>query len=202
MSEATLSALSQDKQNRILNAAKERFLHYGVSKTTMRDIADDLGIAVSNLYLYFENKRELVLAIAQNCRAEQEQAAGQVLSNASLRPSRKLEQLLVGKFRAIQSFRTDSPNGKELMAYLLQEFPERHAEWHASLERAIQTALQEGVETGCFRIADVPETARLLRLATAFFFLPPFVELPRYPEEEELVALIRWHLALLEGERV
>src|SRR6478609_7322290 len=73
-------AMPGDKKGQILLAAEARFLQYGIRKTTMRDIADDLGIAVSNLYLYFANKREIALAIAETCSQEMEMEVQEVIS--------------------------------------------------------------------------------------------------------------------------
>lgn len=186
-----------DKKTKILQAAKARFLHYGVCKTTTRDIAEDLGISVSNLYLYFENKREIVLAIAQSCQAEQEIMDLQILEDKLLTPQQKLETLLVEKFRQKRSFRNDSPKGAELTAYLLQEYPERVKEWQDSMESRIYAALDEGRRLGSFQIEDVQEAAHMLRISLGLFFLPAHIQLPIEPTEMELLALIRWHLSLL-----
>ena len=53
------------KTERILAAARDRFEHYGVAKTTMQEIATDAGVAVGTLYLYFRNKDELIVACAR-----------------------------------------------------------------------------------------------------------------------------------------
>jgi AcrR family transcriptional regulator len=198
MIEKSAVALSQDKQSKILNAANERFLHYGVSKTTMRDIAQDLGISVSNLYLYFENKREIVLAIAQSCREKQDLVVAQVLTDKRLKPAQKLERLLIEKFRAARNFRSAAPKSHELFAYLVQEFPERLTAWQDNLEDAIFAVLEEGTRSGRFAIKDVRHHAHMLRIATAQFYLPSYVELPAEPLEEELIALVRWFLSLIE----
>ncbi len=192
------AALSQEKKARILDVAKARFMHYGVNKTTMREIADDLGMAVSNLYLYFENKREIVLAIAEACRAEQEQTVQQVMADRSLTPGQKLECLLLNKFRVVREFRGSSARAPELIAYLIQEFPERSVMWREALEGSLRAVLEEGVRLGVFGV-DPRQSARMLAIATAQFFLPPHIELPLPPTEEELIALIRWHLAMFEA---
>jgi TetR/AcrR family transcriptional regulator len=197
----SLQALSQDKRSKILEAAQNRFLYYGVAKTTMRDIATDLGIAVSNLYLYFENKRELVLAIAQDCRNEQDRVLVSVLADASLTPPKKLEALLLARFECVNLFRNVYPQGKELIAYLLQEFPERHSTWLEHLERAILTVLEEGIRLGCFHIDEPWHSAHMVRVATAHFFLPAHVVLPTQPTKAELVALIRWLIPSFEASK-
>jgi AcrR family transcriptional regulator len=187
--------LSTDKKNKILEAAKSRFLHYGVSKTTMRDIAEDVGIAVSNLYLYFENKREMVLAIAQDCRAEQDLIDQKLLSDQGIPAGAILENVLLSRFKNLCIFRTESPKGSELIAYLLQEYPERVKTWQDSFENLIFTALDIGVQRGEFHFADTRHSARMVRLAIHQFFLPAHIELPITPTEDDLIALIRWLVA-------
>lgn len=52
--------MSQDqKQAAIIEAAIKRFAHFGVSKTTMSEIAADLAISKASLYYYFPDKLNL-----------------------------------------------------------------------------------------------------------------------------------------------
>ncbi len=58
--------MTQDeKMDNILEAANRRFAHFGVDKTTMNEIADDLGISKASLYYYFPDKLNLYAAILQ-----------------------------------------------------------------------------------------------------------------------------------------
>src|SRR4051812_16982800 len=79
------------KQELILEAARKRFLHYGVSKTTMSDIAEDIQMAVGSLYLHFKNKEDIVLAIAEACRSEQDRMVESILMDPGLLPNQRLE---------------------------------------------------------------------------------------------------------------
>lgn len=194
----TTTLLSQERCKQILQVSYERFLHYGINKTTMRDIAADLDMSVGNLYLYFDNKRAIVLAIAQQCREKQEGDTREIVSNPEFSPSEKLERLMLAKLDLLNSYRLADDYSKDLIAYLLQEFPERRLEWQRLLEASIAGILEEGVQQGSFQMEDVGLQARMLRVATAHFFLPPHVPLPEVPCREELVALIRWLLAFIE----
>jgi AcrR family transcriptional regulator len=51
------------KREKILDAAYNRFLHYGYSKTTMNEIATDLSMSKALLYYYFPDKSQLYVAI-------------------------------------------------------------------------------------------------------------------------------------------
>lgn len=51
------------RREEILQAAKELFLEHGYDSTTIRRIADRVGISAPALYLYFKDKEALMLAL-------------------------------------------------------------------------------------------------------------------------------------------
>jgi TetR/AcrR family transcriptional regulator len=51
------------KREAIVEAALKRFMHFGVDKTTMNEIAEDLAISKASLYYYFPDKLNLYAAI-------------------------------------------------------------------------------------------------------------------------------------------
>ena len=46
-------------EKRVLDAAKDLFLHYGFDKTTINDIASQAGVSKSTIYLRWNKKEEL-----------------------------------------------------------------------------------------------------------------------------------------------
>ncbi|MES2809880.1 MAG: TetR/AcrR family transcriptional regulator [Bacteroidota bacterium] len=58
------------KREKILDAAYNRFLHYGYSKTTMNEIAGDLSFSKALLYYYFPDKSQLYIAVMRKLAAE------------------------------------------------------------------------------------------------------------------------------------
>jgi len=55
--------LQDIKKEKILEAAYQRFLHYGYSKTTMNEIAGDLSMSKALLYYYFPDKSQLYIDV-------------------------------------------------------------------------------------------------------------------------------------------
>ncbi len=55
----------QHRRAVILEAAASVFAVKGFARATIKEIADRAGIAPGTIYLYFENKRELLLSIAE-----------------------------------------------------------------------------------------------------------------------------------------
>jgi AcrR family transcriptional regulator len=58
------------KREKILDAAYQRFLHYGYSKTTMNEIAGDLSLSKALLYYYFPDKSQLYIAVMRKLAAD------------------------------------------------------------------------------------------------------------------------------------
>jgi TetR/AcrR family transcriptional repressor of mexJK operon len=50
------TAIPPEKLSKILDVAQKRFARFGLAKTTMSEIADDLGVSKASLYYYFPDK--------------------------------------------------------------------------------------------------------------------------------------------------
>ncbi len=74
------TAYARKTRARILDAAEKRFKHYGFAKTTIVDIADDCSMSHANVYRFFNNKTEIVDAIAVGWLAKSERVCAEVAS--------------------------------------------------------------------------------------------------------------------------
>jgi len=68
----------EDKKEQIIQAAIRRFSHFGIAKTTMNEIAEDIHLTKANLYYYYPDKisllKEVVLQVTDELLAEQKNA--------------------------------------------------------------------------------------------------------------------------------
>ncbi len=53
------------KRDAIIEGAIKRFIHYGIQKTTMNEIAEDLSVSKPSLYYYFPDKSSLIEGVIQ-----------------------------------------------------------------------------------------------------------------------------------------
>ncbi len=60
-----MGAVASDTKQRIQAAARELFARKGVQKTSLQEIADQLGITKPALYYHFASREELVRSIVQ-----------------------------------------------------------------------------------------------------------------------------------------
>lgn len=148
------SSESSDKTNIILAAAQKRFGHYGLSKTTMNDIADDVGMSKASLYYYFKDKESVYLAVAQK---EQDyfvqemkkiidvtfKAEWMLLEYVKLRIELLKKMLTLGKFSS-GSYR----EVKSLIGSLLIEFRKKEM-------IMITDVLKFGINSGEFQIVNI-----------------------------------------------
>jgi len=114
----------EDKHIRIVESAQKRFAHYGLEKTTMNEIAEDLGISKASLYYYFKDKeaifKEVVLneqsyfCSHMNSLIESNEKVGIILKDYIEKRNEYLKMLLnLGKLR-YDSFRATRPLLAEL----------------------------------------------------------------------------------------
>ncbi|HEV7547330.1 MAG TPA: helix-turn-helix domain-containing protein, partial [Reyranella sp.] len=66
------------RREEILHAAKELFLEQGYDQTTIRRIADRVGISAPALYLYFKDKEALMLALCDQTFGHLIEAIGEI----------------------------------------------------------------------------------------------------------------------------
>lgn len=58
------------KREQILEAALKRFSHFGITKTTFTEVADDLAVTKQSLSYYFPDKQSLIAAVIEKLTAE------------------------------------------------------------------------------------------------------------------------------------
>ncbi len=58
------------KRELIIESAMRRFSHFGIQKTTMNEIADDIAVTQPSLYYYFPDKTSLIVAVIEKISNE------------------------------------------------------------------------------------------------------------------------------------
>lgn len=66
------------RREEILQAAKELFLEQGYDQTTIRRIADRVGVSAPALYLYFQDKEQMMLALCDQTFGHLIQSIGEI----------------------------------------------------------------------------------------------------------------------------
>ena len=154
----------QDRPAELLAAALELFVERGFAGTRLDDVAARAGVSKGTLYLYFENKEDLLKevvrhnVVARIARARDEAAAWPG-------PSIELVTALIEQwwrdFGATHAggiaklMMAESGNFPEIARFYLEEVIEP---WHALLGQA----LERGIARGEFRAVDVASHVRVI----------------------------------------
>jgi AcrR family transcriptional regulator len=189
------SAAVDDKRQRILEAARERFRYYGVKKTTMQEVARDAGVAVGTLYLYFKDKDDLLVACTEEYVVRHRRQAEAIL--ASDAPAgEKLRRYVLDRFRAARGTRTGYRHAAELAREVLRARPERRLDEGRMMAEYFARILRQGVDSGELHADDPERDARVLLFAVAVFF-PTALDPTGYaPQEEDLLLVVDWFLGV------
>jgi AcrR family transcriptional regulator len=189
-----MQRLDEGKREAILTAAQVRLSNYGVKKTTMQEIARDAGIAVGTLYLYFKNKNEILIAVA-NAYAEQHRTdAAKILRSSKSLPDR-LKAYLLNRFHAVKANRLSGSHAAELARTVISIYPEFKQQEDRAVAQNIMMLLQEGIQTQLFSFKDLEQDGQVFLYSIGYFYPMPTTEQYYEPDADMLIRVIDWFLA-------
>lgn len=172
-----------DVRTRILAAAEARFRTFGYTKTTMAEIARDVGMSAANLYRYFQNKQDIAAACAARCLDEKVA----LMREASRRPggaAARLEAMVLAMLRHTHEQTCDHPRVNELVEFITAERRELVETLRNRIIGLIRQVLADGRAAGELR-ADAPDQAETVYHAVALFGLPTVMRLDPLPRFEQ-----------------
>ncbi len=171
-----------DNRRLILDAAEQRYREVGYGKTTMAEIADDVGMSAANLYRYFENKNEIGCACAKRCMGERVDRLRVVVRKPGLSATDRLREYVQESLTYSYENAGTDQKINELVQKILNE---RKDLVHDKVEiemGLIAEILAMGNNSGEFSVEDVLVTSRSIQTAIIMFNVPTFLGL--YPFEE------------------
>jgi len=172
--------MSKDATGKILEAAEQRFAHYGYGKTTMAEIASDADMSVGNLYRFFKNKEAIALAsteklLVTKLEAGKRAAASEESTCAALRA------FLLARLRLAHTY---FANNRHLFE-LVEINNLRHRDVLLSYENKVIDAmaemLEQGMHNGDIRQGDAHRIADLMHQSLLRYNNP--ISLRRNPLE-------------------
>lgn len=152
------------KRVKILEAAKRRFAHYGLAKTTMAEIAQDLSFSKALLYYYFPDKNRLYDAVFEMAVDEiVNETTEKIAQSKSVNEA--MEAFLCTRLRIIK----DNFNLFEFSYSLRNEMPpDIEAILPSLFEKEIKQVclvLRKGVETKEIDVEEIEITAKILLIS-------------------------------------
>lgn len=151
------------KQEHILDAAIKRFSYFGVNKTTLTEIADDLSISKPSLFYYFHDKNSLIEAVAEKIINECLQSFETTLDSSDSVEEGLLSFIEVKREYFKKYFLLAIQGNNNLdVSNVSSSLTEIYLKAREKTEALISSLLDKGIEQEVFKPTDTKRTSVLL----------------------------------------
>jgi AcrR family transcriptional regulator len=153
--------VTDKKREAIIEGAIKRFIHYGIQKTTMNEIADDLSVSKPSLYYYFPDKSSLIEGVIEKIFSDYFEAIDEHL-RSEISIETRLDLLIEVRFKFFQKYYMlhlsgaspdASLNSDELRARFMG-MKQKNTEIHANI-------LRQAIANGEIAECDVEKVSEL-----------------------------------------
>ena len=164
----------EDTRARIAETAEALFRRLGFHKTTVADIAAELGMSPANVYRFFPSKDAIVEAICRRFLGELEDKSWAVARSRGSAASRLERMILDVLANNKRNFLSEQRVHDMVLNAIEHSWSTIEA--HKESQRAIaEFIIRDGVEAGEFEVDDPREAARLLMRSMVAFLHPVLV---------------------------
>jgi AcrR family transcriptional regulator len=160
---------------RILEVAEEHFRRIGYHKTSVADIASELGMSPANVYRFFPSRDAINESICGRVVNEVADIAF-AIARTNAPAMEKLDQLMTAVHRHNKMTLVKQKHMHDLIVAAMQE---NWAIIKAHIERMVtifEAIIREGIDAGEFEVEDAAEAARAVKSAFMPFFHPILIE--------------------------
>ena len=148
------------KRDQILEKAVMRFAHFGIQKTTMNEIADDLSMSKPSVYYYFPDKISLVMAVINRIISEYQDRLAELFSRSENLHDAIFSMLDLRREFFQKYFMLHL--GDQVDLHLAkQEFRESIIEIRNKEIELVREVFERAVKSGSIKIEDATDTAAL-----------------------------------------
>jgi AcrR family transcriptional regulator len=185
-------------RDQIIEAADEHFSHYGYGKTTVADLAKQIGFSKAYIYKFFDSKQAIGEAICARCLGGIMEAAEESLAGGKSATDKMRRLFNTISAQSVELFFSDRKLYDIATYSCAERWPSSEA-YVAKLEQMVADIIREGREAGEFeRKTPIDEASRAIMMAFQPFMNPMMLQynLDAVPEgANEVVSLILRSLA-------
>jgi AcrR family transcriptional regulator len=182
---------SSDTREEIVTVSERLFRTAGYRKTTIADVAAELGMSPANVYRFFESKAAINEAVAERVLRGITDELADIADKADLAPRDRLRRLLLDWAAvSVAEFMADK-RMHDMVEAAMSESWQVCEDYGLRVEAIIARIIAEGAETGAFVVADVQAAARCVKAAMLRFVDPGIMSRHEHgPKPEEMVAFL------------
>lgn len=179
---------------RILDVAWSRFRIYGPAKTTMAEIAGDVGMSAANLYRYFENKHELAEECAWYLLHAQLEQLRDVIQQPSVAAAVRLQEFMLAVLRQTHERTEKEPKFGELIEHVTGHGSNLMLRRMEVEQALINELLSQAKASGEFFVSDTEVMAQTIHAVIAFYEAP---DIFAFYSMQQLVEMVQHSTELL-----
>ncbi|MEX0840363.1 MAG: TetR/AcrR family transcriptional regulator [Parvibaculum sp.] len=185
---------------KIIEAAKRRFTHYGYTKTTMAELAADCEMSPGNLYRYFPGKLDIAEEICREASMQTAEDLSRILTTPGRSAAQRLHDFLFMDLRETFHKLEEDRKIVEMAQIVTAERPEFHNEGLKREREVLARIVELGNMSGEFKVPEPEFAAEMIQAATLKFSYPQlFTRLPLEKLERELEGVYQLVVAGLKG---
>jgi AcrR family transcriptional regulator len=165
---------SDDTRARIMETAEALFRRLGFAKTTVADIAAELGMSPANIYRFFASKNAIVEAICKRCLSEVEEKAW-VVARSKAPAAQRMERLVLEILAYHKENLVTEQRVNELVVAAIEDSWDTIRAHKDVMRNVTEVILRDGIEGGEFEPVDPHDTAELIMRSVVVFTHPLLV---------------------------
>jgi AcrR family transcriptional regulator len=142
----------------ILQRASLLFYERGYGETSIRDIAEAVGLSSSTMYHHFANKQDVLYAIVSRYMSDFVDATVPILKDATLTPAERIRHVVRIHIELSDDRRPELLRGNPIRYALDPAQREHGTRLQIAYHDAVRDTIAEGVQAGEFKVADVTIT--------------------------------------------
>jgi AcrR family transcriptional regulator len=151
----------EETRQRILQKAGELFRQYGFGKTTVADIAGELGMSTANVYKFFPSRNAIVEACAERNFATIRREVSRIVELD--RPAMaRIEACILSIYRFHKELLQNERQIFKLVASAIEEGWSCIEEFDLFMRETLEKLVAQGIDRGEFHPTDPKETAGAL----------------------------------------
>ena len=150
-------------RDKLIDIARQLFAHKGIENTTMNDIAIAAEKGRRTIYTYFKNKRDIYNAVVET---ESDKVLSKLSEIAKLQipADEKLMEFIFQRFDAMKDLVHRNGSLRAGFFRAVRKVERARKVTSPKEVHILETILQEGVDSGIFRIKHVDKTAMVMIL--------------------------------------
>ncbi|MBB3457614.1 AcrR family transcriptional regulator [Rhizobium sp. BK313] len=174
LSDVSADPARQENVTRILDSAEKLFRHYGYSKTTVADVARDLGMSTANIYRFFASKTEIHQAVCGRMIAQSYKMAYDIC-HQPISASDRLRNYVHAQYKMTLETMLDEQKVHEMVVVAIER------DWHViekhidSIHDLLADVIAEGIAAGEFLEQDPGVASKCFGAATINLCHPQMV---------------------------